>query len=153
MIPQTPTERAVFDVLEAAAEAGAPCPENWQIADDAGLPISAATASACVHYLDAKGWITVTREGGRGWRMVTIEQTGARTEMGGPAAVRRTAATNREAESLRREAPEPEARDACWRCGTRPQFAAEFGCPRCRHGAQAPPAPPRPLFRGRAMVC
>lgn len=142
--PLTPSERLLFHYLEAKAEAGEKCPANAAIADDLGK--SALSVTAHLANLERKRWISVER--GCKLRAVTIVRSGARTagDVGPPHWRYRNrtpedeAAARIEAElrALVKDSPlalvEPPSvmRDPCGYCGTRPEFAEQFGCRACR---------------------
>jgi hypothetical protein len=69
----TVVQQAVFDMLDEAAQRGAPCPTNSELERACGV----VYASSAVQLIEKKGRIYVERE--QNMRVVTIIATGART--------------------------------------------------------------------------
>lgn len=144
----SPSERAVFLMIEAAAEVGGPFPANEPMAMMIGT--SAASVSSYITCLQAKGWIAVEREVHNGPRRAKILASGKWTAFGAAGPSRTI--TARPSQHRPPVAPEPQSRDACFYCETRPEFAAEFGCRHCRGGAPVPHVAGENLFPRRSMV-
>lgn len=133
----TAAQARVLTALEAAAEAGAPCPMNKDLADVAGLDRT-ATACAVVGQLEQLGLIRVQRFSVS--RIVTITATGKSTQAveGNPhwrqdpnrvaRAMVRSAQTKSITAALTTPRSEPVMldvpRDPCFRCGVR----GDIGC-------------------------
>jgi hypothetical protein len=116
----------VFAMLLAAAEAGAACPTNQEIADTLGI-MANSRAGAVIAQLERRRLIAVERRSHM--RRVTIMRVGARTAWSRPA----MAITNAiDTEGYRGPVPEHlrVMRDSCGWCGVR----ADIGC---RHRRRA----------------
>lgn len=140
-IPLTASARAVYRELLAAAEAGAACPSNDRIAAATGM--TKASISSHMSQAERRGWIMVVRDGVR--RRVVVLASGQSTGWGLPSGY--------DAElGVRRPPPPPERRDPCWHCGTRPEYAEEFGCDECRNPQRRLAAMAAPFIHPCAVV-
>jgi hypothetical protein len=132
----TRSEGRALAVLTRAAEAGAPCPSNAELA--AAAEVVFASASAVLVSLGCKGRVKIERQSYNGPRRVVIVESGKATDWAMPnlprlnALARLTAEARALAKLHGWSAPEPQDRDPCCYCGTRPEYAADFGCRQCK---------------------
>lgn len=118
MLSLSPALQRAFDLIEKAANAGAPCPTNEAIARHMRIR-SIGTASGYLSRLRDLGVIRLER--GQNSRIVTIVATGRRTS-GPPSAAH--VSRGRVAEHRQVPLSRHVSREPCPRCGAR----ADFGC-------------------------